>query len=317
MKITSFNKDVENISKLGDRPNIENGFTSAELKALFDKAGNDIKEYINSILIEELASVMHENSGADKIGSGEIETLVGETVQEKLQHLALQVQDIANATIPDGTLTPDKFSPEIADFLTSASIRNKVYSGAGNYTFTVERAGTYKITLVGAGGGGGVNRSNAAFSLGGGGGASAVLWIDLKAGDLCDFTVGKGGEGLKFENNAFIAHAKEGGNTVFSLNGSLIATAEGGKVEVKKTASATGGDINISGGYAQAGGIRASSSVEVEFSLGGNTPLGNGGAFKGDIAGIGGGGFCGRYMGTYYLPGDNGGDGAVIIEFVK
>ena len=49
MKITSFAKDVKNISKLSDRPNIENGYSPAALKELFDKAGVDIKEYINKI----------------------------------------------------------------------------------------------------------------------------------------------------------------------------------------------------------------------------------------------------------------------------
>lgn len=54
MAITLFNKDVENISQLSDLPNAEEGYSSAELKAIFDKAGVDIKDFINNSLIPEL-----------------------------------------------------------------------------------------------------------------------------------------------------------------------------------------------------------------------------------------------------------------------
>ena len=139
MKITSFSKDVENISKLSDRPNIENGYTANALKELFDKAGVDIKEYINTVLIEELASTADYSSGADRIGSGNIDTVPGETVQEKLTTLSVQVNNLANGVIPDGSVTPDKFSPEIANFLRTASIRAEFYGNVGKSTFVVER----------------------------------------------------------------------------------------------------------------------------------------------------------------------------------
>ena len=54
MAITHFNTDVENVSHLSDLPNSEDGLTAAQLKAVFDKAGVDIKTYINSTLIPEL-----------------------------------------------------------------------------------------------------------------------------------------------------------------------------------------------------------------------------------------------------------------------
>lgn len=54
MAITLFNKDVENVSQLSDLPNSEQGLTAAQLKAVFDQAGVDIKYFINTSLIPEL-----------------------------------------------------------------------------------------------------------------------------------------------------------------------------------------------------------------------------------------------------------------------
>ena len=54
MAYTLFDTDVENISSLSDLPNAEDGYTSAQLKAIFDKAGVDIKAYLNGTLIPEL-----------------------------------------------------------------------------------------------------------------------------------------------------------------------------------------------------------------------------------------------------------------------
>lgn len=49
--ITKFTTNVNNIQALSDRPNTADGLTSQELKERFDKAGVDIKSYINDVLI--------------------------------------------------------------------------------------------------------------------------------------------------------------------------------------------------------------------------------------------------------------------------
>ena len=56
MAYTYFNEDVENVSHLSDLPNEEDGLAAAELKAVFDKAGVDIKDFLNNTLIPELSS---------------------------------------------------------------------------------------------------------------------------------------------------------------------------------------------------------------------------------------------------------------------
>lgn len=56
MAYTRFNTDVENVSHLSDLPNEEDGLSAAALKAVFDKAGVDIKDFINNTLIPELSA---------------------------------------------------------------------------------------------------------------------------------------------------------------------------------------------------------------------------------------------------------------------
>lgn len=58
MAIPLFNVDVENVSQLSDLPNSEDGLTSAQLKAVFDKAGVDIKSYINSSLVPSINTAL-------------------------------------------------------------------------------------------------------------------------------------------------------------------------------------------------------------------------------------------------------------------
>ena len=54
MAYTTFDTDVRNIQKLGDQPNDTDGLSADELKALFDKAGVDLKDFINSTMLPEI-----------------------------------------------------------------------------------------------------------------------------------------------------------------------------------------------------------------------------------------------------------------------
>ena len=58
MAISLFNADVENVSALSDLPNADDGLTSAQLKAVFDKAGVDIKSYINTTLVPQINTAL-------------------------------------------------------------------------------------------------------------------------------------------------------------------------------------------------------------------------------------------------------------------
>ena len=58
MALTKLTANVNNIQALSDRPNEIDGLTSAELKERFDKAGADIKTYLNESLTTELDSAI-------------------------------------------------------------------------------------------------------------------------------------------------------------------------------------------------------------------------------------------------------------------
>ena len=58
MPLTKMTTNVNNLQALSDRPNTIDGLTSAELKERFDKAGADIKDYLNTTLTEELDDVL-------------------------------------------------------------------------------------------------------------------------------------------------------------------------------------------------------------------------------------------------------------------
>lgn len=58
MALTKLTANLNNIQALSDRPNASDGLTADELKERFDRAGNEIKSYINNTLTEELDSVV-------------------------------------------------------------------------------------------------------------------------------------------------------------------------------------------------------------------------------------------------------------------
>ena len=77
--------------------------------------------------------------------------------------------------------------------------------------------------------------------------------------------------------------------------------------------------MNFNGGVPKVGEyFRSSNSPAVEFSIGGDSILGNGAAFREDVAGIGAGGFSADHIGgNNYYNGTDGGDGAAIVEYMK
>lgn len=56
MPIPQFTEDIAFISKLGDNPNTDNGYNSAQLKAEFDKAALAIQRFINTYIVTALNS---------------------------------------------------------------------------------------------------------------------------------------------------------------------------------------------------------------------------------------------------------------------
>jgi hypothetical protein len=57
MALTKFTINVDNIQALSDKPNEIEGLTPDQLKAKFDKAPKDIKDYINDTITEEVDTI--------------------------------------------------------------------------------------------------------------------------------------------------------------------------------------------------------------------------------------------------------------------
>lgn len=57
MSISNFDQDMNIIAKLPDEPGGEGGLSAAKLKEEFDKGGNLIKTWINTVLIPHLISI--------------------------------------------------------------------------------------------------------------------------------------------------------------------------------------------------------------------------------------------------------------------
>lgn len=313
MNFTKLDKDLSHVSALPDIPTLENGYTPEGLKKIFDRAGEDIKEYINTVLISEL-----ENSGAERIGTAEIETVQGASVQEKLENLALQIKDISNASIPEGTLVPEKFVPSVASFLTEGSLRCAYYSEAGEYTFIPTRTGNYKVTVQGAGAGGGVT-GNYRASCGGGSGAVAIGWLRLETGKEYTVKIGRGGKSITLSDEGqFIASCENGEASGFYSDGTELLYADGGAASKSTSTPVTarGGTLNINGRFPGVTDIESGYAI---FSDGAESYFASSTVSFTATPGAGAGGYGARALeGSYYSrAGSAGGDGAVLIEWME
>ena len=107
MALTTFNEDMEIISKLSTYPNDTDGLTPEELKARFDQAGKLLKAYINDTLLKDLGGATGAASlGVDKVNG----TDMGSTIQAALDALAAQIVEATLGTIPDKSIGEAKLA---------------------------------------------------------------------------------------------------------------------------------------------------------------------------------------------------------------
>jgi hypothetical protein len=107
MALTTFNDDLNIISKLADEPNLDDGLTAAEFKGKFDEAGNRIKTYINGTLKNAVDGL------ADGTGLAD-----GAVTTEKIADGAVRT-----VKLNDGAVTSTKI-------YTDAVTESKIYAGA-------------------------------------------------------------------------------------------------------------------------------------------------------------------------------------------
>ena len=107
MAFTKLTTDVENIQKLADRPQL----SAQQLKAAFDGAGADIKQYLADTLVPELeAATAAESIGAAYIGDGDPHPENSRNVQAKLNYLYEQIKQTQIGQIPDRSIESIKIA---------------------------------------------------------------------------------------------------------------------------------------------------------------------------------------------------------------
>lgn len=99
MALTKLTADLNIIQALDDEPNDVGGLTSAQLKAKFDEAGNDIKTFINNLIDELAAKTAGASLGAENPDGG------ASTVQAELDSLNGAVMGAGNVPAGGGTGT--------------------------------------------------------------------------------------------------------------------------------------------------------------------------------------------------------------------
>lgn len=124
MGFTTCSVTTSYISGLADLPNDTGGLSASQLKAKYDQAGTDLKNYLNNTLIPQMESTTDGSSGADRIGATQITGLSGDSVQELLESIAA----LGVGTMPgSGTVTDqmlsnaanqikDRLSAHLADY---------------------------------------------------------------------------------------------------------------------------------------------------------------------------------------------------------
>lgn len=145
--LTKLTEDLNNVQSLEDQPTI----TSNELKQTFDKAGNDIKDYINNILIPDVRKALEE---VDESLRAELEKKLAEltkkmnTLQEKLDsdlaQIKEEISDLINNQVAKST--------SYGDFVITnnqVGLSTNIQYGRSEAQQTFYNAGYKPIAIVG------------------------------------------------------------------------------------------------------------------------------------------------------------------------
>lgn len=222
--ITQFDGSMDYISQLPNEPNDTDGMSADELKAEFDRAGQEIKEYINNTLISELSAT----TGADEIGASIPGTAVA-TVAAAITYILQEMQSISQGGVADEAVTTAKIA---ALAVTAAKI------AANAVTTEKLAAGAVTQAKIAQGAVGNVHIEDNAVSTG------KVRDLAIAAAKIADAAIGT----AKIADNAVNA-AKIAAMAVTSskINDGAVT---GGKIA---DGAVTFGKCNFTSGFAKLG----------------------------------------------------------------
>lgn len=158
--LTKMTTNVNNIQALSDLPNRTDGLTPQGLKERFDKAGSDIKSFINNTLIGEVetnlnnsdSSITELNTNLSNL-SNSLETL-SNTVTTGLQKHIMTLKLEQNTTVNEGKKIPlngikslgDKLSYDNNGIKIGAGVQKVLISANGSIQYTAS-AGQYCVLI--------------------------------------------------------------------------------------------------------------------------------------------------------------------------
>lgn len=199
MSIPRMTASTDNIQALADRPNDQNGMSAAELKAAFDKAGDDIKSYINNTLIPYLEGT----DAANGIGIDTISSLTAENVQDALAELAEQIADLreeihSSETAPVFSVTGGQYRYQESPAAGGVNWELALLSGTNATIRFTKMPTNIDVFLVGGGSNGGLGHIDSRYEYGGdgglGGGVVMNSNVHIEANTDYSFTVGRSGQ---------------------------------------------------------------------------------------------------------------------------
>lgn len=111
MAFTRIIADMNNHQRLSDEPNIDNGLTAEELKKLYDKAANDLKDGTNK-LMDELEDIREGYEAARTITAAKMYDTddSDRNIQAKLVKLKQIMDETAQGAVPDGSIGREKLN---------------------------------------------------------------------------------------------------------------------------------------------------------------------------------------------------------------
>jgi hypothetical protein len=236
---------------------------------------------------------------------------------------------ITASNIASGTITATQIA---TNTITTNEINNvatgQIIAGSFNFvpftssgTFTVP-AYVYKLkaTVVGGGGGGGGSAyTNSGGAGGGGGGGCAIKILSVSPGDTFTVTIGPGGTAGSSSNGT----GGTGGNSSF-VGGSYNIVGNGGNGGTGGNnlpalggigGSASGGDLNLTGGGGGSGFNDSNSGRNTPGNGGGAAFIGAGARGNTAASANSGGGGGGGSSNTSAIAGQAGGSGVIFIEY--
>ena len=92
MAIKRLEADMNIIQQLGDHPNLDNEMSAEEVKAKFDEAGNEIKEYLNETVVPAVNALQESSASQAAQVNDLIEEFDAETAARAEADIALQAE---------------------------------------------------------------------------------------------------------------------------------------------------------------------------------------------------------------------------------